>query len=67
MAYTVDTTKTHLPEAVELLADAVLNPKYDLHVVKDTARRAPAAAAAAAGIRAGRGAGGGRRVCGGVV
>ena len=30
MAYTVDVLKTHVPEAVELLADAVLNPKFEL-------------------------------------
>lgn len=29
MAYTADTLKSHLPEAVELLADAVLNPKFE--------------------------------------
>jgi len=36
MAYTIDTVKTHLPEAVELLADSVLNPKFDLLLVKET-------------------------------
>lgn len=36
MAYTIDTSKTHLPEAVELLTDSVLNPKFDLHIVKET-------------------------------
>lgn len=38
MAYTIDTSKTHLAEAVEMLADSVLNPKYDLHIVKETVR-----------------------------
>ena len=41
MAYTVDTVKTHLPEAVELLADSVLNPKYDLHIVNETVQCNP--------------------------
>lgn len=41
MAYTIDTSKTHLPEAVELLTDSVLNPKFDLHIVKETVREFP--------------------------
>jgi processing peptidase subunit alpha len=28
MAYTVDVVKTNVPEAVEILADSVLNPKF---------------------------------------
>jgi processing peptidase subunit alpha len=36
MAYTVDVLKTHVPEAVELLADAVLHPKFELHTLNET-------------------------------
>ncbi len=35
MAYTVDVLKTHLPEATELLLDAVLNPKFELHTLNE--------------------------------
>jgi processing peptidase subunit alpha len=35
MAYTVDVLKTHTPEAVELLADAVLYPKFEAHVLHE--------------------------------
>lgn len=34
MSYTADCLKTHLPEAVELLADTVVNPKFQQHEVK---------------------------------
>ena len=34
MSYTVDVLKTHLPEATELLLDAALNPKFELHTLK---------------------------------
>ena len=37
MAYTVDCLKTNLPEAVELLADTVMNPKLADHEVADVA------------------------------
>lgn len=37
MAYTVDCLKTNLPEAVELLADAVMNPKLADHEVAEVA------------------------------
>ena len=37
MAYTVDCLKTNLPEAVELLADSVMNPKLADHEVADVA------------------------------
>jgi processing peptidase subunit alpha len=35
MAYTVDVLRTHLPEATELLLDAVLNPKFELHTLSE--------------------------------
>lgn len=35
MAYTVDVLRTHLPEATELLLDAVLNPKFELHTLNE--------------------------------
>lgn len=35
MAYTVDTTKATVPEALEILTDAVLNPKFELWEVKE--------------------------------
>jgi len=37
MAYTVDCLKTNLPEAIELLADTVMNPKLHDHEVADVA------------------------------
>ena len=37
MAYTVDCLKTNLPEAVELLADTVMNPRLADHEVADVA------------------------------
>lgn len=37
MAYTVDCLKTNLPEAVELLADTVMNPKLADHEVAEVA------------------------------
>lgn len=37
MAYTVDCLKTNLPEAVELLADSVMNPKLADFEVRDVA------------------------------
>lgn len=33
MSYTADCLKTHLPEVVELLADTVINPKFQPHEV----------------------------------
>jgi processing peptidase subunit alpha len=38
MAYTVDCLKTNFPEAVELLADAVMNPKLAEHEVAEVAK-----------------------------
>ena len=35
MAYTVDTSKATIPEALEILSDAVLNPKFELWEVKE--------------------------------
>ena len=37
MAYTVDCLKTNLPEAVELVADVVMNPKLADHEVAEVA------------------------------
>jgi processing peptidase subunit alpha len=48
MAYTVDVLKTHVPEAVELLADAVLNPKFELHELNETVKSLTAELAEAA-------------------
>jgi len=35
MSFTVDVLKTHLPEATELLLDAALNPKFELHTLRE--------------------------------
>lgn len=57
MAYTIDTSKVTVPEALELLADAVVNPKFQSWEVAEQVRhrRGPptwaAAAAAAAAVR----------------
>jgi processing peptidase subunit alpha len=48
MAYTVDVLKTHVPEAVELLADAVLHPKFELHTVNEALGKLQAELAEAA-------------------
>jgi len=40
--------KTHVPEAVELLCDAVLNPKFELHVLNETVKSLKAELAEAA-------------------
>ncbi|KAK3235373.1 hypothetical protein CYMTET_54421 [Cymbomonas tetramitiformis] len=39
MSYTADILKTHLPEAVEILADVVLNTNYKNHEVKHELRK----------------------------
>ena len=39
MAYNIDTSKATLPEALELLADAVLNPKLHAWEVAEQVRR----------------------------
>ena len=39
MAYNIDVTKASVPEALELLTDAVLNPKFQSWEVAEQARR----------------------------
>ena len=39
MAYTVDTSKATVPEALEVLTDAVLNPKFELWEVKEQIKK----------------------------
>jgi len=47
-SFTVDVLRTHLPEATELLLDAALNPKFELHTLRSAVDAAKAAAAEAA-------------------
>ncbi len=42
MAYNIDTSKATVPEALEVLADAVLNPKFQSWEVAEQVRRPPA-------------------------
>ncbi|KAK9811331.1 hypothetical protein WJX72_002016 [[Myrmecia] bisecta] len=39
MAYNIDCVKTNVPEALEVLADAVLNPKFDSWVVAEQLKK----------------------------
>ena len=39
MAYNVDVVKSNVPEALEILADSVLNPKFNAWEVKEQVKR----------------------------
>ena len=39
MAYNVDVVKSNVPEALEILADSVLNPKFNAWEVKEQIKR----------------------------
>lgn len=39
MCYTIDALKTNVPEAVEMLCDAVLNPRFAPHELEEQRSR----------------------------